>query len=71
MRKSQPRSGARLALLIVWTATVVTVTILGIGFAGGVGEMFTADNWPAWLWVASPIVPLALWLRQRARTRQR
>lgn len=71
MRETQPRLGASLALLIVWTAGVATVTILGIGFAGGVGEMFTADNWPAWLVVASPVAPLAFWLRERARTRQR
>lgn len=55
----------RLAMLVVWTLCVAVVTVLGIGFAGGVGAAFTADNWLGWALIASPIVPLALWLRGR------
>jgi hypothetical protein len=42
-----------------WLALVVTITILGAGFAGGI-ERALANNLIGWLFVLSP-VPLAIW----------
>lgn len=55
-------------LLFWWLATVVAITTLGIGFAGSLGKAFD-DNVIAWIFIASPAVPLALWLRARSRFR--
>jgi len=55
-------------LLIWWVATVITITMLGVGFAGGVKQAFSG-NVIAWLFVASPAIPLAMWLRARSRYR--
>lgn len=62
------RARARLIMLFVWSASVVAVMFLAIGFAGGIEPAY-ADNPPAWLITASPSIPLALWLRARATFR--
>jgi hypothetical protein len=51
-------------MLLVWSGTAAVVTVLGIGFAGGVRAAF-ADNPIAWLPLASVTIPLWLWLRAR------
>ena len=59
---STNRLRERRILLIIWSITALVVTIMGIGFAGGVRQAFTNSLWP-WLVIASPLIPLILWLR--------
>ena len=51
-------------LLAVWTLTVVALTILATGFAGDLSLAFSG-NWFLWMLLASPAIPLSLWLWTR------
>jgi hypothetical protein len=59
------RIRARRILSIVWTSLVAVVLWLAVGFGGGIAEVFTAGNPAVWAVSASPLVPLALWIRAR------
>ncbi len=50
-----------LFMLVVWTASVAAVTLLAIGFAGGIRYAFE-DNLVIFLILGSPIIPLVIWL---------
>ena len=65
---AENRLRERLIMLIVWTGTVAIVTLLGIGFAGGVTGALEAP-WYSWLMLVSPVIPLGLWLKARADCR--
>ena len=68
MAEAENRLRARLIMLLVWSGSVLTVMFLGAGFAGGIERAY-ADNPPAWLVTASPLIPMVLWLRARAACR--
>ena len=57
----------RLIMLIVWSLCVAAVVFIGMGFANSPEEAFTADNWLLWGIIASPVIPLGLWLKERSR----
>lgn len=55
-----------LGFLIFWTVFVACVTLLGIGFAGGVRNLVPETL----LFVASPVIPYLIWRRLRREARK-
>jgi hypothetical protein len=61
------RAEDSLAIFAIWTLFVGVFAWGGIAYAGGVREWFSSIG--AVFIVLSPILPLALWLRDRRRAR--
>ena len=64
----EDRSGERLAMLVLWGGTVAITTVGGMLFFGST-DVITEDPTWQWLYLASPIIPLTLWINARRQTR--
>lgn len=68
MSERRRRAEGVLWLFIGWSLCVGLITLVGIGFAGGVEDAFT-DNPVGTLFAASPVLPLVYWIYLRGKHR--